>query len=193
MKNLILALSQANIPPNGIETILTEFEVWVDSKVLRSKEKLMIETIAPLQKDTDGIRSEVRFLAETMKHGFARMEERFQSMDQKLDFTRKSLELQISATRENLELQIKSNRESLEKQINSNRESLEMKINSNRESLELQISKLERQISATRENLETQIKANEKNMEKQFSFQQKLLWAVLSVVLGLFAKAIHLI
>jgi len=204
MKNLILALSQANIPPNGIETILTEFEVWVDSKVLRSKEKLMIETIAPLQKDTDGIRSEVRFLAETMKHGFARMEERFQSMDQKLDFTRKSLELQISATRENLELQIKSNQESLEKQIksnqeslekqiNSNRESLEMKINSNRESLELQISKLERQISATRENLETQIKANEKNMEKQFSFQQKLLWAVLSVVLGLFAKAIHLI
>jgi len=193
MKNLILALSQANIPPNGIETILTEFEVWVDSKVLRSKEKLMIETIAPLQKDTDGIRSEVRFLAETMKHGFARMEERFQKMDQKLDFTRKSLELQISATRENLELQIKSNRDSLEKQINSNRESLEMKINSNRESLELQISKLERQISATRENLETQIKANEKNMEKQFSFQQKLLWAVLSVVLGLFAKAIHLI
>jgi hypothetical protein len=30
-------------------------------------------------------------------------------------------------------------------------------------------------------------------MEKQFSFQQELLWAVLSGVLGLFAKAIHLI
>ena len=56
MRNLILALSQANLPPNGIETILTEFEVWVDSKVHRSKEKLMIETIAPLQKETDGLR-----------------------------------------------------------------------------------------------------------------------------------------
>jgi hypothetical protein len=77
-----------------------------------------------------------------MKHGFARMEERFQSMDQKIDFTRKFIELQISATRE---------------------------------------------------NLKTQINAIEKNMEKQFSFHEKLLWAVLSVVLGLFAKAIHLI
>ena len=153
MKNLILALSQANIPPNGIETILTEFEVWVDSKVLRSKEQLMIETIAPLQKDNDGIRSEVRFLAETMKYGFARMEERFQSMDQKWEERFQKMDQKLDFTCKFLELQI----------------------------------------SATRENLETQIKANEKNMEKQFSFQQKLLWAVLSVVLGLFAKAIHLI
>ena len=137
MKNLILALSQANLPPNGIETILTEFEVWVDSKVLRSKEKLMIETITPLQKETDGIRNEIRFLAETMKQGFALMEERFQRMDQKLDFTRKHLELQIASTRE---------------------------------------------------NLETQIKAN----DKQLALVQKLLWLVLTLVLGLFAKAIHL-
>ena len=137
MKNLILALSQANIPPNGIETILTEFEVWVDSKVLRSKEKFMIETIAPLQKETDGIRNEIRFLAETMKQGFALMDERFQRMDQKLDFTRKHLELQIASTRE---------------------------------------------------NLETQIKAN----DKQLALVQKLLWLVLTLVLGLFAKAIHL-
>ena len=77
MKNLILALSQANLPPNGIESVLTEFEVWVDSKVLRSKEKLMIETITPLQRETDGIQNEIPFLAETMKHGFALMEERF--------------------------------------------------------------------------------------------------------------------
>ncbi len=53
--------------------------------------------------------------------------------------------------------------------------------------------RINQKIDFTRENLENQIKANEKNMEKQFSFQQKLLWAVLSVVLGLFAKAIHLI
>ena len=113
----------------------------------------MIETIAPLQKETDGIRSEVRFLAETMKYGFARMEERFQSMDQKWEERFQKMDQKLDFTRKFLELQI----------------------------------------SATRENLETQIKANEKNMEKQFSFQQKLLWAVLSVVLGLFAKAIHLI
>jgi len=141
MRNLILALSQANLPPNGIETILTEFEVWVDSKVLRSKEKLMIETIVPLQKETDGIRNEIRFLAETMKQGFERS-------DQKLDFTRKYLELQLESTRKNLEMQI----------------------------------------SSTRENVETQIKAN----DKQLALVQKLLWIVLTLVLGLFAKAIHL-
>jgi hypothetical protein len=152
MRNLIFALSQANLPPNGIETILTEFDVWVDSKVLRSKEKLMIETITPLQRENDGIRSEVRFLAETMKQGFERSdqkwEERFRRLDQKLDFTRKHLELQIASARESLEMQIAS----------------------------------------TRENVETQIKAN----DKQLALVQKLLWLVLTLVLGLFAKAIHL-
>jgi hypothetical protein len=135
MKNLILALNKANLTEEGMESVLTEFEIWVDSKVLRSEQKIMNQFIVPIQKETDGIRSEVRVLAETMKHGFEKMdqkwEERFLRMNQKIDFTR--------------------------------------------------------------ENLENQIKANEKNMEKQFSFQQKLLWAVLSVVLGLFAKAIHLI
>ena len=163
MRNLIFALSQANLPPNGIETILTEFEVWVDSKVLRSNEKLMIETITPLQRENDGIRSEVRFLAETMKQGFERSdqkwEERFRSLDQKLDFTRKHLELQIASARESLEMQITSTRKNLEMQIASNRE-----------------------------NLETQIKAN----DKQLALVQKLLWLVLTLVLGLFAKAIHL-
>jgi prophage antirepressor-like protein len=117
------------------KSVLTEFENWVDSKVLQSEQKIMKQFITPIQKETDGIRSEIRMLAETMKHGFEKMdqkwEERFLRMNQKIDFTR--------------------------------------------------------------DNLENQIKANEKNMEKQFSFQQKLLWAVLSVVLGLFAKAIHLI
>jgi len=117
------------------KSVLTEFENWVDSKVLKSEQKIMNQYITPIQKETDGIRSEIRMLAETMKHGFEKMdqkwEERFLRMNQKIDFTR--------------------------------------------------------------DNLENQIKANDKNMEKQFSFQQKLLWAVLSVVLGLFAKAIHLI
>jgi len=90
----------------------------------------MTESITPIQKENDGIRSEIRLLAETMKHGF-------EKMDQKLEFTRKNLELQIASTRE---------------------------------------------------NLETQIKAN----DKQLSLVQKLLWLVLTLVLGLFAKAIHL-
>ena len=146
MKNLILTLNRGNLTESDLETVLTEFDIWVDSKVQRSEQKIMSQFIVPIQKETEGIRSEIRMLAETMKTGY-------EKLDQKLDFTRQSLELQISTTRENLELQINSNRE----------------------------------------NLENQIKANERNMEKQFSFQQKLLWAVLSVVLGLFAKAIHLI
>ena len=135
MKNLILTLNRANLSQSDLETVLTEFDIWVDSKVQRSEQKIMSQFIVPIQRETEGIRGEIRMLADTMKTGY-------EKLDQKLDFTKKNLELQI----------------------NSNRE-----------------------------NLETQIKAIEKNMEKQFSFQQKLLWAVLSVVLGLFAKAIHLI
>ncbi len=167
MKNLILALNQANLSPDGIESVLTEMEVWIDSKVLRSEQNLMIETIAPLKRETDGIRSEIRFLAETMKQGFALMderllrmdqkwEERFQKMDQKLEFTRKHLELQMKG--------------------------LELQMDSTHKNLELQIA-------SSRENLETQIKAN----DRQLGLVQKLLWLVLTLVLGLFAKAVHLV
>jgi hypothetical protein len=113
-----------------MESVLTDFENWIDSRVVRSEQKMMTESIIPIQKENDGIRSEIRLLAETMKHGF-------EKMDQKLDFTRKNLEMQITSTRE---------------------------------------------------NLETQIKAN----DKQLSLVQKLLWLVLTLVLGLFAKAVHL-
>jgi hypothetical protein len=130
MKNLILALNRANLSDSDIESVLTDFENWIDSRVIRSEQKMMTESIVPMQKENEGIRSEVRLLAETMKHGF-------EKMDQKLDFTRKNLEMQISSTRE---------------------------------------------------NLETQIKAN----DKQLSLVQKLLWLVLTLVLGLFAKAVHL-
>jgi exonuclease VII large subunit len=124
-----------------MESVLTDFENWVDSRVVRSEQKMITESIAPILKENDGIRSEVRLLAETMKHGF-------EKMDQKLDFTRKNLEMEIASTRKNLEMQI----------------------------------------SSTRENLETQIKAN----DKQLNLVQKLLWLVLTLVLGLFAKAVHL-
>ena len=141
MKNLILALNKANLSDSDIESVLTDFENWIDSRVVRSEQKMMTESIVPIQRENEGIRSEIRILAETMKHGFEMMdqkwEERFQRIDQKLDFTRKNLEIQISSTRE---------------------------------------------------NLETQIRAN----DKQLNLVQKLLWLVLTLVLGLFAKAIHL-
>jgi hypothetical protein len=148
LKNLILALNRANLSDSDMESVLTDFENWIDSKVVRSEQKMMTESIVPIQKENEGIRNEIRILAETMKHGFAIMEERFQKMDQKLEFTRKNLEMEITSTRKNLELQIAS----------------------------------------SRENLETQIKAN----DKQLSLVQKLLWLVLTLVLGLFAKAVHL-
>jgi len=141
MKNLILALNKANLSDSDMESVLTDFENWVDLRVVRSEQKMMTESIVPIQKENEGIRNEIRILAETMKHGF-------EMMDQKLDFTRKSLEMEISSARKNLKMQITS----------------------------------------TRENLETQIKAN----DKQLSLVQKLLWLVLTLVLGLFAKAVHL-
>ena len=148
MKNLILALNKANLSDSDMESVLTDFENWIESKVVRSEQKMMTESIVPIQKENEGIRSEIRILAETMKHGF-------EMMDQKLDFTRKSLEMEISSARKNLEMQITSTNQ---------------------------------QIASTRENLETQIKAN----DKQLSLVQKLLWLVLTLVLGLFAKAVHL-
>ena len=159
MKNLILALNRAKLSDSDMESVLTDFENWIDSRVVRSEQKMMTESIVPIQRENEGIRSEIRILAETMKHGFEMMdqkwEERFQRIDQKLEFTRKNLELQIA---------------------------------SNRETSELQTSRLEKQIASTRENLETQIRAN----DKQLNLVQKLLWLVLTLVLGLFAKAIHL-
>jgi len=155
MKNLILALNRANLSDSDIESVLTDFENFIDSRVVRSKQKMMTESIVPIQKETEGIRSEIRMLAETMKHGFAIMEERFQKMDQKSEERFLRMDQKLEFTRKNLEIQIASTQQ---------------------------------QIASTRENLETQIKAN----DKQLSLVQKLLWLVLTLVLGLFAKAVHL-
>jgi len=53
---------------------------------------------------------------------------------------------------------------------------------------EERFQRIDQKLDFTRENLETQIKAN----DKQLSLIQKLLWLVLTLVLGLFAKAVHL-
>jgi len=44
MKNLILALNKANLSDSDMESVLTDFENWVDSRVVRSEQKMMWTT-----------------------------------------------------------------------------------------------------------------------------------------------------
>ncbi len=142
MKNLILALNSANLTESDMESVLTEFDIWIDSKIKRSEQKMTSQFIAPIQKENDSIRTELRILTETVKNGFEKMdqkwEERFLRSDEKLEFFRKSLEIQIISNKENLETNIKA-------------------------------------------------------IDKQLSLMQKLLWLLLTLVLGMFAKVVHLI
>ncbi len=153
MKNLILALNSANLTESVMESVLTEFDIWIDSKINRSEQKMTSQFIAPIQKENDSIRTELRILTETVKNGFEKMdqkweerfkyldqkwEERFLRGDEKLEFFRKSLEIQIISNKENLETNIKA-------------------------------------------------------IDKQLSLMQKLLWLLLTLVLGMFAKVVHLI
>jgi lipopolysaccharide export LptBFGC system permease protein LptF len=156
MKTLLKILTKIPITEKEAESVLTELENLIESKVNKVETKMSKETILPIQKENDGIRAEIRLLTETMKNGFS-------EMDQKMDFIRENLESQIKSTRENLESQIKSSRENLELQIKS-----------------------------TRENLEIQIKSNKESLDKQLALQQKLLWAVLTIVFGLLVKTLVL-
>jgi hypothetical protein len=119
MKALLNVLTKIPISKKEAESVLTELDNLIESKVNKVESKMMKETIQPIQKENDGIRSEIRLLTETMKFSF-------EKMDQKMDFIRENLEIQI------------------------------------------------------------------KSLDKQLAFQQKLIWGVLSVVLGLLAKSILL-
>jgi hypothetical protein len=123
MKTLLNVLTKIPISKEEAESVLTELDNLIESKVNKTESKMMKETIQPIQKENDGIRSEIRLLTETMKFSF-------EKMDQKMDFIR--------------------------------------------------------------ENLEIQIKTNKESIDKQLALQQKLIWGVLSVVLGLLAKSILL-
>ena len=122
MKTFIYALTRTPISEKEAESLLTEMENWIDFKINTQETKIMKEDIYPIHRETDGIRSEIRILAETMQNGFTLMKERFEKMDQKMDFIRENLEQQIQSSRENLEQQIKSSRENLEQQIKSEKE-----------------------------------------------------------------------
>ena len=134
MKTFIYALTRTPISEKEAESLLTEMENWIDFKINTQETKIMKEDIYPIHRETDGIRSEIRILAETMQNGFTLMKERFklmddrflnlhkemnlrfEKMDQKMDFIRENLEQQIQSSKENLEQQIKS-----EKEINQQR------------------------------------------------------------------------
>jgi hypothetical protein len=130
MKTLLNVLTKIPISKKEAESVLTELDYLIESKVNKAESKMIKETIQPILKENDGIRSEIRLLTETMKHGFDLVNERFEKMDQKMDFIR--------------------------------------------------------------ENLEIQIKTNKESIDRQLALQQKLIWGVLSVVLGLLAKSILL-
>ena len=148
MKKLILALQKANLEDGDLDSILTELENLIEFKISKREQILMKDIITPIQSNTSGIRSDLQILAETMRLGFENMNERFLRMDEKIDFTRISLERQIEFNR-----------------VSSKQE-----------------------LASTRENLEIQMRS----LEKQLNLLQRLTWIVLTLVLGLFAKAIHL-
>jgi hypothetical protein len=69
MKNLIFALGNANLTESVVITISTDIELWIDSKINRSEQKMKIESISPIQKENDSIRMELRILTDTVKNG----------------------------------------------------------------------------------------------------------------------------
>ena len=100
MKTFIYALTRTPISEKEAESLLTEMENWIDFKINTQETKIMKEDIYPIHRETDGIRSEIRILAETMQNGFTLMKERFEKMDQKMDFIRENLEQQIKSEKE---------------------------------------------------------------------------------------------
>ena len=111
MKELMTALIEAKVDPEKAEKALTSIENAISSRIEVAKMESYTEKIVPVEMETSGIRSEIRLLAEQMKLGF-------EKMDQKMDFVREGLEKRIDATekmiiftRENLEIQIRANQE----------------------------------------------------------------------------------
>ena len=122
MKTFIYALTRTPISEKEAESLLTEMENWIDFKINTQETKIMKEDIYPIHRETDGIRSEIRILAETMQNGFTLMKERFEKMDQKMNLGFEKMDQKMDFIRENLEQQIQSSKENLEQQIKSEKE-----------------------------------------------------------------------
>jgi hypothetical protein len=74
MKALLNVLTKIPISKKEAESVLTELDNLIESKVNKTESKMMKETIQPIQKENDGIRSEIRLLTETMKFSFEKMD-----------------------------------------------------------------------------------------------------------------------
>ena len=93
MKELMTALIEAKVEPEKAEKALTSIENAISSRIEVAKMESYTEKIVPVEMETSGIRSEIRLLAEQMKLGF-------EKMDQKMDFIRENLEQQIQSEKE---------------------------------------------------------------------------------------------
>ncbi|MCB1145056.1 MAG: hypothetical protein KDK54_22620 [Leptospiraceae bacterium] len=100
MKELMTALIEAKVDPEKAEKALTSIENAISSRIEVAKMESYTEKIVPVEMESSGIRSEIRLLAEQMKLGF-------EKMDQKMDFIRENLEIQIRSVEKHMAFQQK--------------------------------------------------------------------------------------
>ena len=170
MKTFIYALTRTPISEREAESLLTEMENWIDFKINTQETKIMKENIYPIHRETDGIRSEIRILAETMQNGFTLMRERFKQMDDRFLNLQKEMNLRF---------------EKMDQKMNLGFEKMDQKMDFIRENLE-------QQIQSSKENLEQQIKSEKEinqqrflAMENHFKFHEKLLYTIIGLMVTL--------
>ena len=181
MKTFIYALIRTPISEKEAESLLTEMENWIDFKINTQETKIMKENIYPIHRETDGIRSEIRILAETMQNGFTLMRERFKQMDDRFLNLQKEMNLRFEKMDQKMNLGF----EKMDQKMDFIRENLEQQIQSSKENLE-------QQIQSSKENLEQQIKSEKEinqqrflAMENHFKFHEKLLYTIIGLMVTL--------
>ena len=159
MKTFIYALTRTPISEKEAESLLTEMENWIDFKINTQETKIMKENIYPIHRETDGIRSEIRILAETMQNGFTLMKERFKQMDDRFLNLQKEMNLRF---------------EKMDQKMNLGFEKMDQKMDFIRENLEQQIQS-EKEINQQRFLA----------MENHFKFHEKLLYTIIGLMVTL--------
>jgi hypothetical protein len=125
------ALIEANVKPETAEKALTSIEKAISIGIKEARMEISTDQINPIEKDLYAIRSEIRFLNDTIKNSLDRMNSdinqrfermnseknqrfenahlemnlRFDKMDQKMDFIRENLETQIKSNEKQLNFQ----------------------------------------------------------------------------------------
>jgi hypothetical protein len=163
MKELMTALLEANVKPESAEKALTSIEKAIHLGVEVAKMEFTVQKIAPVEKDQFGIRSEIQILADTMRTGFDKTH------------------LEMNYRFERMQEEMNSRFERMQGEMNLRFEKIQEEMN-------LRFEKMDQKMDFIRENLEVQIQTTKENLEKQIGFQQKLLWIILTVVLGSLMK-----